>query len=356
MAGEPVELYRARGLPEAYALAARLEAADVPAVIDNEHLQGAVGEIPGGWVTAPRILVAEEYLAIARDVLAEFLRPPAAPAGGLKCLACDAPMGDGAVCPVCGWTYGPDPDDPEPEATAPEPVLVAAPADRPIEQVVGPAVPRMTRRALWAEVGVVLAVEVIPRIVNPIGQPPPTAPPPYWSDTLYLTVISACTTFVVVYLIARSGEPWARFGLDRPRAWDFPLGLGMVLVSEAVFLLDYRLGFFADAPDRYQFPRPAGPADLVMGVVKYGAAGFMEELVFRAYLITRLTTLLRTRGWALVVAALLFGVVHGYQGAAGVMSSFLFGLAYGAAYLGVRRVWPLAIGHALTNLILDYAR
>src|SRR5215213_7410984 len=54
---EPVELYRARGADEAHALRAHLEAAGVPARVDGELLGGIVGEVPFGWVTAPRLLV-----------------------------------------------------------------------------------------------------------------------------------------------------------------------------------------------------------------------------------------------------------------------------------------------------------
>jgi membrane protease YdiL (CAAX protease family) len=351
MAAEPVELYRARELPEAHALAARLEAAGVPAVVDDQNPQGVVREVPGGQAAAPRVLVVADHLPAARAVLTGFLRPPGVPARGLTCLACEAPMGEADICPACGWTYGPELADPEPPTLIPEPVP-APPAP-----VAGPTVPRMSRRALWAEVGVVLAVEVIPAVVFPVTQPsPPAEPPPYWADALNLTVTSGCTIFVVLYLIARSGQPWARFGVDRPRGWDFPLGLGMVFVSFAVGLLYVRLGLFVDASERHLFPRPAGPAGLAMGVVKFGAAGFMEELVFRAYLITRLATLLRSEWRALLVAALVFASVHGYQGPGGVLYTFLFGLAYGGVYLGVRRIWPLAVGHALTNLVLDFGR
>jgi membrane protease YdiL (CAAX protease family) len=215
----------------------------------------------------------------------------------------------------------------------------------------------MSRRALWAEVGVVLAVEVVPRVIVPLTQPWPPAPPLlYGADTVSLTITSACTVFVVLYLITRAGEPWDRFGLDRPGGWDIPLGIGMLFVSYAVSLFYFRFGFLVDDPETYRFPRPAGVTGLAMGVVKFGAAGFMEELVFRAYLITRLETLLQSSWRALVVATLLFAAVHGYQGPAGVWFTFLFGLAYGGVYLGCRRLWPLAIGHALTNLVLEYSR
>ena len=47
---ELVELYRARGLAEAHALRIQLEEEGIAAQVDNEMLQGIVGEVPGGWV------------------------------------------------------------------------------------------------------------------------------------------------------------------------------------------------------------------------------------------------------------------------------------------------------------------
>jgi membrane protease YdiL (CAAX protease family) len=91
-------------------------------------------------------------------------------------------------------------------------------------------------------------------------------------------------------------------------------------------------------------------------VVKFAAGGFAEELIYRAYLITRLAALLRSRGRALVAAAGVFAAAHAYQGPAGVFFTFLFGLAYGGVFLWGRRVWPLALGHALTNLMWDFGR
>jgi hypothetical protein len=107
---EPVELYRARGADEAHALRAHLEAAGVPARVDGELLGGIVGEVPFGWVTAPRILVPRGRLEVAEAVLADFLGGAARSAGGgaagdQACLACGADMADEPACRGCGWSY-----------------------------------------------------------------------------------------------------------------------------------------------------------------------------------------------------------------------------------------------------------
>jgi hypothetical protein len=44
-------------LSEAYAIRNHLEANTIPAFIENELFQGALGDLPLGWNTAPRIIV-----------------------------------------------------------------------------------------------------------------------------------------------------------------------------------------------------------------------------------------------------------------------------------------------------------
>ena len=106
-----VELYRASGLPEAYALRDALEAAGIEAFVENELLQGAVGEVPLGWSTAPRIKVQARSVAAAREVLDRFSdethagRQESDHADGESCLACGGVMGEFNVCEECGWSW-----------------------------------------------------------------------------------------------------------------------------------------------------------------------------------------------------------------------------------------------------------
>src|SRR5262245_2389661 len=64
-----VEIYRALNLPQAHALRMVLEGEGVPVLIDGEMLQGAVGDLPLGWVTSPRLLVQESQADAAREIL-----------------------------------------------------------------------------------------------------------------------------------------------------------------------------------------------------------------------------------------------------------------------------------------------
>jgi membrane protease YdiL (CAAX protease family) len=217
----------------------------------------------------------------------------------------------------------------------------------------GETPPRRSMSGLWWEVAVVLAVGVIPNLVSAVShlcQPMP--PAPYWLATFELSVLSACTILVVLYVVGRSGEGWERFGLGRPRWWDWPVGFALALVGEAIWSFVAAVPWPEWGPGGSAFSRPQGLADRVMMVPKFGLAALAEEVV-RAYLIVRLAVLFRSRGEAVVTAAVLFASYHAYQGLPGVADALIFGLVYGGIFLAVRRVWPLALGHALYNMRVE---
>lgn len=65
----PVEVYRAKDSLQAHLLRSILEEEGIPALVDGDMLQGAVGELPAGWASAPRIMVEERNATQARALL-----------------------------------------------------------------------------------------------------------------------------------------------------------------------------------------------------------------------------------------------------------------------------------------------
>lgn len=85
-------------------------------------------------------------------------------------------------------------------------------------------------------------------------------------------------------------------------------------------------------------------------------AAFMEEMVFRGWITARVAELAGLSGTAWVVAivasSIVFGLVHVYQGASGVIATGLSGLIFGAAYLvSGRNLWCAILAHGLTDTI-----
>src|SRR5262245_62462138 len=80
--------------------------------------------------------------------------------------------------------------------------------------------PPSVDRALWWEVLAVLAIGVFTPLGSAIvglSSQRSGASSSYRVDSFDLTFQSACTTFVVLYLIWRSGEPWSSFGITHLR-------------------------------------------------------------------------------------------------------------------------------------------
>jgi hypothetical protein len=110
---ELVEVYRAKDTPQAHMLVAALEGAGVGAVVEGDLLQSALGELPVGWSSAPRVMVESRDVAKAREVIAQAeATSGAAPVRSAEaeevetCLACGAQMtGGDDQCPACGWSY-----------------------------------------------------------------------------------------------------------------------------------------------------------------------------------------------------------------------------------------------------------
>jgi hypothetical protein len=113
-----VEVYRAENLSQAHAIRMCLEAAGYLAYVDSELLQGVTGELPMGWVTAPRVLVKESEATAAREMLLTIdvqTRTESLPIAlddsddgdeVIRCLACGNLMLENeANCSSCGWSF-----------------------------------------------------------------------------------------------------------------------------------------------------------------------------------------------------------------------------------------------------------
>ena len=85
-------------------------------------------------------------------------------------------------------------------------------------------------------------------------------------------------------------------------------------------------------------------------------AAFGEEIAFRVLLLRGITHALgRSRGaflTALALQAIVFGLVHAYQGPVGVAGTVTSGLVYGSLALLARgSIWPPALAHGMNNSI-----
>jgi membrane protease YdiL (CAAX protease family) len=179
----------------------------------------------------------------------------------------------------------------------------------------------------------------------------------------YSTVLGA-SMVVVMLLVLRFLCGESIRGLNQQTGtWrrDALLGVGLAAVTLGTQVLlagpvsrllpsapDNNLGSFFDemVASPWAFALVLGPM-LVIGAAVY------EELA-RVFLLTRLWNLSPGRAWrwaAVLLSAVLFGVVHLYQGPAGAVMAGLSGLLMAAFYLRFGRIAPMMLAHYLHDAV-----
>ncbi|HEY4998233.1 MAG TPA: CPBP family intramembrane glutamic endopeptidase, partial [Usitatibacter sp.] len=84
--------------------------------------------------------------------------------------------------------------------------------------------------------------------------------------------------------------------------------------------------------------------------------GFMEECLFRGFLLTRVSQLFASPPLGLAVAiaaqAVLFGSLHLYAGGFAFLYATVFAMAHGLFYVLLgRNLWPLIVVHGVWNTV-----
>ena len=225
-----------------------------------------------------------------------------------------------------------------------------------------PAAPDLPRRTLAEEIGVVLALSVLPSAVYAIrsllraplsGVVVAAANQAAdFLDQLLPFVFGLAPVWLVVHLARRSGEGMGSFGFDDRRVrGDVAAGLGLFAVvgigGAAVYLVAVELGV-----NRFVLPAPPDGYWWTWLAVVMNAAGaaLLEETVVLAYLVTRLQQF----GWsawaAIGASAALRASYHLYQGWGGFLGNLAMGLLFGLLYVRWRRAWPFVIAHLLLDV------
>lgn len=144
-------------------------------------------------------------------------------------------------------------------------------------------------------------------------------------------------------------------------------GSTILHISISIFFLWGQLGFLVLlrnqefkanfiiqlAKHRYMFPESTA----LKSVVFFAAIviGFFEEVMFRAFLPTYVTELLEISPLlAVIIANVLFGIVHYHQGSTGVIETAKSGFIWSFLYYSTGTLWVPIILHAVADMKLIF--
>lgn len=168
--------------------------------------------------------------------------------------------------------------------------------------------------------------------------------------------------FVVAWIslwLRRVG--WRGVGLRSPGNWRLAILVGIVggigyQVLDVLALAPVLERITGVPIDLSQFDLLQG--DLLLTIIalvlSWTMAAFGEEMVFRGYLLQRLSDIFADAEshWivALILSAAVFSIGHFYQGITGVIDAFLAGVFLGVLYLySGRNLWMPILTHGVIN-------
>ncbi|HVT82937.1 MAG TPA: CPBP family intramembrane glutamic endopeptidase, partial [Phycisphaerae bacterium] len=186
------------------------------------------------------------------------------------------------------------------------------------------------------------------------------------ATALFLRYLPQMATMIIplLYIVHLNRGSFRELGLLRPRLLDPLVAIPVLVVAlvfayaSAIALYSFRSSYSQATAARLDgaFPHGHTPLDILSIIFACLAIGFGEELLFRGYVLTRWQKISGSAPQAVLVSSLLFSLSHTYQGLAGMVSSAAVGVAFALAFLTLRRLWPIAIAHALMDILFFLAR
>lgn len=159
----------------------------------------------------------------------------------------------------------------------------------------------------------------------------------------------------------REGWDFAALGLSPPASWTNTILIGLFLglaiqLLSTIFLEPWLETITGHAQDLSQLDAVKNnPLTLAATLLaSWVIAGFLEEVIFRGFLITTLRDLLGggalAAGFGLIISTVLFGLAHGYQEISGVIATGFVGLLLGLIFLAAGlNLWLVIFTHGFID-------
>lgn len=182
------------------------------------------------------------------------------------------------------------------------------------------------------------------------------------SPGFWIILGNALFVTTIVLLNKQAGQwTWSNLGFAKPKTWWHPILTVVGLLGILLFLSLYVQPYFLEiGPQRdlsHLMVLRQNKQVLILALsLVWITSALLQELVFRAFLINSLDLFLGRNAWstwaAIMISAIIFGLLHAWQGVGGILFTAIIGLIFGIAYiLNGRRIWPLIFAHGIVDTI-----
>lgn len=170
-------------------------------------------------------------------------------------------------------------------------------------------------------------------------------------------------------LLRRRKMSWGELGFKWPQSWLRTLGLTILtFIAFIVTVIIFSFvadKFFVDVGASGRFDHVEGNlvAYIIIMCIVWTHGSVFEELLFRAFIISKTSLFMGGGKWADLMAVVLAGIFFGYrhyyyQGYHGALMTGGIGVTFGLLYLwfGRKNILPIIFVHGFVNSVAQTAR
>lgn len=185
-----------------------------------------------------------------------------------------------------------------------------------------------------------------------------------WGEETRGVIAVLAGAIAALWLTRRQGRTLADLGFRRPERWltvpFWAIGIFAAFVIAQIFAPLLVSPFFElPEPDlsRYDVIRGNLPMAVAAALLLPLTASIPEEIIYRGFLIERLTTVFANSRhatlFAVLVQSLIFGSIHFQWGIGGIIVTSIMGLVWGTAFiLCGRNLWIVIIAHSTGHVAM----
>ena len=177
-------------------------------------------------------------------------------------------------------------------------------------------------------------------------------------DQIYLpSLLIQCMRLSIVWIVLRrSNSTFGDIGIGKEdftasnliSGVIFFIGAGMVIIVLKTVV--EKSGYFPEKDIFYLLPVTI--AEKIIWIFLSLGAALAEEITFRGYALSRLKIISGNYWMGILLSSAAFSLGHLYQGLAGVVLTFVYGLLFAGLYVARRSVVPCVAAHFLQDALI----